>query len=207
MAPKKKPQKRITEKGAKSPNPPENIVVYRGPIKTKKEKEQISEKTICFSQIVALNTNGSGINAQVIGSNPNACDNWTSIVNIFDEFRVLGMEVAFTPDNKRSGWASTIQFPPIGSVLDHDNATALASLTGTPPTVAQYDSGMLHVSQDKWSRTIRMSEVSEAVYLNTGAPSSLMWIKLYFNGGAPSASLTLGYLFITYRIQFRGKGV
>jgi len=175
---------------------------YAGPIRTRSDLDsrELTERVILLN--FAITTSGAGLYNTVISNNPGASPSWASLAAIYDEYRVLGMEAHFTPNN-RYNFPTTVGLDPFATVLDRSDATALASYTGTTPAADEYVSHMMFTSSDPWTRVIKMSDYAEADFIPTSAPAATFWIKPYFLA-ATAASTNLGFMTVLWRIQFKG---
>jgi hypothetical protein len=145
-------------------------------------------------------SSGAGAIDLVISNSPAGCPGWSNFVAIFDEYRVLGFEVQFVPYNQYS--KSTQVTSSLVGVIDRDNAAALTSYNGA----VQSSSYSILSLENPWTKTARlMGTTEEGQFFQTSSPTSNVWIKLYAD--SLSLSSTYGRYFVTFRVQFRGKGV
>jgi len=177
-----------------------SAVIYRGPITPRASKKEVSTHTLCLHQSIALTTTGAGLLNNSIGSSPAGVPQWSSLVNVYDEYRTLGLKVKFVPYDRYMTQLASPSLP-VYRVVDHDNAAVLTTIA----SVTEYESVEMDGSTDPWTKSAEMSDVGEAGFVNTAAPVSMYYIKLFGSGFA--ASFGVGQLLITYLVQFRGVGV
>jgi hypothetical protein len=172
-------------------------VNYTGPIQSSLDKEEQDLHTFCFGFAATCTSNGGGVIANVYGSSPSGASDWANLIACFEEFRVLGFEVRFFPNNRYSKSATTCT--PLLGLVDRSSSAAISS----------YSAMMTHSShkrlslEDPWVVTAKMNSIEEAGFLSVGSAADLFWIKFYSTG--LSLSTDYGQFFITYRVQFRGR--
>jgi len=202
------PIKRIGKRGiskstsgrvGKSTNPAPNTIVYSGPCRTSMSRqERESFSTILTTSVNATASAGGVINS-VMPILPTGASQWTGLANIYDEYRVLMLEVEYVPFY--SSLPSTLVGGLMVMVLDHDSATALASFAvGT-----QYESFLSAPIDRRLKQHYRMSSTLEAEWINTSSPVNPGSVKSYVSN--LSANGVYGTFIQTWRVQFRGKGV
>lgn len=147
-----------------------------------------------------VTTSGSGILNAVYNNSPTNASNWAGYASVFDEFRVLGFQVAFRP-LKGIGGTSSLFWAPITSVIDRSDATALTGYT----LAARYQSRKEAPGMTSWTQTATMQSVEDGSFLPTNAPVANTWVKIYSSGNANST--TVGRIEVTYVVQFRGLGI
>lgn len=181
------------------------VPFYRGPIRTPAERGNIRTRQISLQLIGTVVTSAGGLNADVYGSNPAGGTGWASLAAVYDEFRVLGMELRYVPTARYNRPVGVAEVP-MAVVIDHDNATALASYHGVVPAADAYESVTLQGIEDPWTRVARLSDFNEATYQNTNAPASTFYIKTFYQSGTAAAA-ELGRFLLVWKIEFRGRGV
>ncbi len=126
---------------------------------------------------------------------------WSSLQNLYQEYRILSMQTTFLPWNTYNVPTTTV-LSPLMSVTDRTGSTALSSLANA----CSYASVKAHKPSSTFSRTIKMSGADEATWvLTTGSPatSARLYIKLYSAGNTASTT-THDYLTVLM-VQFRGR--
>jgi len=156
--------------------------------------------TLRLGQDSALTTDSSGILQTVISNVPTSAQNWSSYASVFDEYRVLGLCVAFEPLWSTGGSTATY-WAPIAHVVDRSDSTALTGYG----LAERYDSHRKTRGQKSFKHIALMSSIEEASFLSTSSSTALYWIKFYSSGN--SLSLTVGRLNIQFVVQFRGLGI
>jgi hypothetical protein len=178
---------------------PASTLTYAGPVRSFSEIQEANLTSIVMSSTDTLVSDSGGIINLIVGNSPAGCPGWGSAALLYDEYRVLAFEVYFVPHNKYTK-VTTVTTGLVG-VIDRDNLTALGSYS----VAVQKSSLKVLDLEGKWKMTERlMGSTEEAQFLNTAAPASNAWIKLYSDG--LTVSTTYGRYFVTYRVQFRGKG-
>ncbi len=125
---------------------------------------------------------------------------WASLQNLWQEYRILSMEIELIPWNKYN-LPTTTAAAPLYTVLDRSNNTPLSSLAGA----IDYESCLAHEPSTRAVRAIKMDSVEEAHWIAIGsspATASRMYVKIFSSGNATS---TTYYDFVSRVIvQFRG---
>jgi len=169
---------------------------YSGPIvpqQYKKMKDIREEIMRLDTDIIA---SGGGVVANVIGSNPTAYTNWTQASAMYDEYRVLGMEVHFEPYQIYG--STSLNRSPMYIVNDRADATALTSYSNA----LEYSSVELRNSGKRWTHTIKMSGAEDAQWTPVSTGVSTLYVKVY--AGVLTPSVAIGRTATTLLVQFRG---
>ncbi len=183
---------------------PTQAVSYRGPAKLPQARgsdESYEVTEVRFGG--TLSTSGSGVLAAVLDgySQASSSTDWASLVNLYQEYRILSMHVECAPWNKYNQ-PTTTALAPVYTVTDRSGATPLSSQSAT----AAYASAEIHDPSTRIVRTIKMDGSDEASWIatsSTPANASRLYIKFYSAGNANSISL-YDYL-TTMIVQFRGR--
>ncbi len=197
--PKKTISKKRSSKGIRET--PISSVVYRGPISTPAIKQACDLHTFVLINSGQLTSSAGGVIATVFDNTAQAaaCPDWTDLNTVFKEWRILAMEVRYTPWNQYSK-ATTVVTAPIYAVVDRTTATALTSVADALSSATCRQKSL----ENPWSISTRMNSVEEAVWTPSGgslAASAKQFIKLYASGLSNS---TIYGDFITHMvIQFR----
>lgn len=141
--------------------------------------------------------NASGVIGASFNNNPSNAANFNDQAASWDEYRVLGVKFSYDPNNVVN--TSTI------SGFNGYNSIVHAPVASTPATLAAAAS--MGISR-RWNafrpfvREWRMSEISEATWLDTTSPTSTSDTLLLFavNG---TNSQYYGNILIEYIVQFR----
>jgi hypothetical protein len=189
-----KPQRRMrnTKRAAE-------LVQFRGPVRNPKSRNEVS---IIRTNIVSSSTassNGSGVIATTYTTNPNGTNGWSSWVALFDEYRVLALELKYVPlwHTLPSGTAGGTLL----MVVDHDSVAALSSFNNA----CNYESLKTGSIDRPMTHTYRLDGTLESNFINTSSPTGLQGVKVYANGLTNSTQY--GNFIGTFLIEFRGKGV
>jgi len=181
---------------------------YRGPIWDGAYHEQRVTRCHLLFATANLNSTAGGVIATVISSSSVTFSNFAAYANIYDEFRVLGMQLEYFPANRYSK-TTTVCMPGIG-VVDRNDSTPLSA-----PSIL-YESTRQLSLEDPWTDRseyrgssvpalhIRMEGAEEAQWLSTGSTAAELYVKLYFSG--LTASTTYGVYYVRALVQFRGQG-
>lgn len=156
----------------------------------------------------ALSSSAAGVINTVVSSSPNTFANWSAYSAIYDEFRVLGMQLEYFPANRYSK-TTTVCIPGIG-VVDRNDSTTLSG-----PSIL-YESTRQLSLEDPWTDRseyrgssvpaliIKMNGAEEGQWLSTGSTAANLYIKLYFSG--LTVSTQYGVYYVRALVQFRGQG-
>jgi len=198
-------------RGGASRELPAAAIVYRGPIW---DRGAIGNSDCVTTNLIfgmTLNSTAAGLITTVFDQSMTSLADWGNWAGIYDEYRVLGCQLEFFPNNRYSKVAATCT-PGFG-VVDRDSNGALVSVA----QALGYSSVRILSLEDPWtdrkeyrgssvpSISWRMNSVLDGTFLTTAAPSGATkpTIKLYFSG----LSASTGYGFCVQRmlVQFRGK--
>jgi hypothetical protein len=176
-------------------------VKYAGPIRIHSEVQNASLHTVVLSLTGTVNSDSGGtIVPLAFASNPTGASNWSSFALCFDEYRVLGMELSYWPNDRYDAGVTTHQRP-LATVIDHNGSAALSSYANA----AAFESFEMKSTGDPWKRTAFMNGLGEAVFNNTAnTPTDLFYIKLFAT--SLGVSLEYGRYLLLWRVQFRGHG-
>lgn len=192
------PRKRRKLNGGGSTNPREGISTYLGPVITANEIQSISTTSGVLHYVTQIVSSGAGAIVTAIDKDPSSvAPEWASWVALFDEYRVLAMEVNYVPRNEYLG--SITLMPSVIAAVDHDDAT-------TPPTFASVfsksSSKICNMAQP-WKMTWRMSGNPDNTWSDLNAPATGKGSIKIYNAGTFSNSTTYGDILIRWRVQFR----
>ncbi len=149
---------------------------------------------------LAVTTDGSGVWASVYSNLAASAPNWSSFAVPFEEYRVTHFTVRFEP-LKQFGGGTAITFAPVTRVIDRDDATALTGYS----VGDRYGSAKIIPGNTPFQITARANGINELGFVQCASPVSDLWIKVYSSGN--TASTTIGRVFITYHILFKGLGL
>jgi len=195
----------VSVKGSKKPkrknatsHPSDGRVAYTGPIHAPGSKQETEMFTVNFGTVGSVTSNVGGIMALVYSCLPNTSADWTSAIALYDEYRVLGMELKFFPNNRYSKVTTTVRAAVV--TVDRDDTTVPTSyLTQTKKASAKLVS-----LEDPWTITAKMNGIEDAGFITTATSVTAFSFKLYSDG--LTVSTEFGLAFIEYLVQFRGRG-
>jgi hypothetical protein len=177
----------------------DNVVSFTGPIISRTARAQNTRCTALLAYTIDLTATAGGVIANVLGvQNPASCTNWSSFANCFDEYRVLGSVVKYTPRNKYTNTVAIATFIPGFIVLDRDSVAALTTFSGA----VGYESCKEIELDQKWSISYKMASLLEAVWITTATPVNRGAFLIYFSGLLNNASY--GKIIQYFLVQFRG---
>jgi len=189
---------------------PPGAVSYRGPMRVPRGLDNLSTKTVILHRADDCVSSGAGVIVGAVSTNPNGTANWADWVQVFDEFRVLAVEVEFFPRNRYS--KTTTVCVPGYAAIDHSDSTAPSGAT----ELQEHESCRIMSLEDPWtdrtdfagskqpSLKWRMNGIEESQFLNTSSFTQVPGaIKYYFSN--LSNSTIYGLFFTNYIVQFRGQ--
>lgn len=182
------------------PNPSANAQTYHGPIVTKAmhNAEDTYPVPLVFTGVVT-STVGGVVDAYY-SSDPNsyALSEWTNLVALYGEYRLLGLQVKFYPRDRYSKSATVCM--PLVVLVDRDAPT---SALGSYQTAASHASARIASLEDPWTEVAKMQNAEESQFLATNATQAFFSVKFYADG--LSVSTTYGRCFVYLLLQFRGR--
>jgi hypothetical protein len=197
-------------RGVSKEGPSDVALKYRGPIWNSALAENENTMTVDLFSEGLLTSSAGGVVNQVFTSSSASFQNFSTWAGLYDEFRILGLQLEFYPSNRYS--KTTTSCVPGFGVVDHADSVALTSAA----QALGYASCRILSVEDPWSDRreyrgssvpalkVRMAGAEEAQWLSTGSTAGLLAIKLYFAGLTASTAYGL-YLFRALA-QFRGTG-
>ena len=169
-------------------------------------KERLTNNTVSVSNSVTGNIN------TVISMNPSGSAEWTSMANLYDQFRVKGIRVRLVSKQQFSVTAIND-----GAVICYDNDDSTV-LTGTDAGL-QYNTS--HLFPAIWAHTSTGNDnkagILEFVFMRptAGANTSVEWIptstpsnslgSVKFFAAALTTSTAYWVIFIDYFLEFRSR--
>jgi hypothetical protein len=168
-------------------------VKYTGPLSDMNHDSTV----ITLYDNATVTANSGGAISAAFNNNPSGAANFNDMAASWDEYRVLGVKFSYDPNNVVN--TSTV------SGFNGYNMIVHAPVASSPATLAAAAS--MGVSR-RWNafrrfvREWRMSEISEAMWLDTTSPASTSdTMLLYAVGG--TASNYYGNILLEYVVQFR----
>jgi len=180
-------------------NPPPSAIKYTGPVFTAQDlrQDQVIVRVLAVAGLIT--TNVSGNLQYTITNDPSLSPDWVSYTPLYEEYRVIAMELQWVPYCTRWGnVTNTAFFQNALAYAASRNATATAASIAA---VMSYPSGHLTNMQTPWKLVIKMDNVSEASFFNVAGVGGT-WAALVYATGL-SASTTYGAYSVRLRVQFR----
>jgi len=215
VMPKSKKRGGKKKTSAKQKEVPGNVVVYNGPVVPYYDSMSLDLHTQVLTYDATALSSGAGLMDPTFQfSNPNPAADWSNFIAIYDEYRVLAMDVVFCPNMEDTlNTAGLAQlFAPMLSVIDRDTNAALT----TYAAALNYGSINYHTLTKKARREMKMSGVNseisggipsgEGVFLNCQSAPTLSG-SIKFVAVGLTANSTYGHFYVRWLVQFRGRGV
>jgi hypothetical protein len=156
-----------------------------------------------------ISSDAAGVITGNVGiGNPSGAASWTKLAAVFDEFRVLSCVIQYNPVDRYDAplaITTAVSQPPLLILIDRDSSASPASVA----TASGYESCKQVGLSDPFMITYRMNGVREATFVTTSTPTNspargFEWIA---SASSSTVSVTFGYLFISWLVQFRGMSV
>ncbi len=196
------PPKKTTQNKGKS-NPSTAVVRYTGPTRLSAATQSNDVIVTEINNAGQLITTAGGTISTVFDAYSQASTgvDWASFINLYQEYRILSMEIELIPYNTYN-FPTTSTLGPMYTVTDRGTNAALTSLA----TTVAYDSMKVQLPSKRIIRQIKMDGLDEAGWIaNSASPAtgSRLFIKTWSSGNVASTTL---YDFIARVIvQFRGR--
>ncbi len=194
-------KKKSKAKNKASSGTPATALAYRGPVALPGERLGIDMDEVVVLNTGTLTTGVSGLLNTVFDwyLQASSSTDWTSLLALWSEYRILGMEVTCVPWNTFNQ-PTTTSLAPVFSVVDRSNNSALTTSTAT----VNHASCRLHKAGAKFKREVLMEGSDEAQFVEASATpviAARAFIKLFTTGGTASTNL---YDFVAkIRVQVR----
>jgi hypothetical protein len=189
----------MTKKQKRSTNPPSSAIVYNGPIIKKSDRQQNDVEDVLLKFTGVVTSTAGGVIDTNYGNDPASysISDWTNLAALFDEYRVLGFQVEFYPNNRYS--KTTVNCTPAIVLIDRISSATL----GSYQAAIDHESAKKVSWEDPWVEVAKMTSIDEAAFISTASTSPNTWIKFYSSG--LSVSTEYGRMFVYLRIQMRGR--
>lgn len=187
----------------KTANPSVTALTYNGPTRLALSAPSNDHMTTQLNNTGQVASSGTGVINTVFDAylQASSVTDWTNFTGLYQEFRILSMEVELIPWNKYN-LATTTVATPLYSVTDRTSSSTLASAAVT----VAYDSMKVSEPSTRHKRVIKMNGADEAAWTQTGATpasASRLYVKLYSAGNSNSVTY---YDFVArILVQFRGR--
>jgi len=199
---KKRRSRKSKSKGVLARQPgeiSERTVEYTGPVKFPNSNQSTSLKTIHLSYVTQLVSSGGGAIVTAIDKDPSAvAPEWPGLVSVFDEYRVLAMQLHYVPRNQYQSGATLM--PALVVAIDHDDATI-------PPTFASVytkESAKLVNVANEWWITWRMFGIENSIFADCNVPATGKGSIKIYNCGTFDNTRTYGDFILNWLVQFKG---
>jgi len=198
--------KRMTKKKSRSASKamsiPDGATTYRGPADLPLSRLGRQGAIIPLTVTSGQSSSGAGLLAFVIGNNPNTTSEWADLTPLYEEFRVLALEVHWEPYYPH--WGSTAALAQNQAPLvcyPQRNAGSAAATTYS--TAFQFGGSTVHSVQDRITQTIKMSGTFESNFQNTATPVAVAAVG--FTAVGLSNTIQYGITFTRMLVQFRSR--
>ncbi len=158
----------------------------------------------CRTSFTTLTTSGTNL-TQVVAMDVTGISAWSSLANLFDEYRVRRATLHLQPLYQSYGAsATTLAAMPIIVVVDYDDATAIASLANA----IQYDThkivyfGNAHTKNMK-SKPAQPEGIPDLSWVTTASPTVPFWWKFWSLTTLIPSTAAIGYCYIEAEVEFR----
>lgn len=181
---------------------------YHGPMSLPGSMMQNAPIVASLFYTSTISSDAVGLISTIYNNDPSVYADFSNYASLYDEYRYLGIELEFFPNNRYSKTTTTC-LPGVG-VVDRDDTTALASVA----LGFQYESNMVLSLEDPWtdrrhyrgalpSLKMKMNGAKEATWITTATPVATGCIKIRFEG--LSSSTQYGRILVRGLFQFRGR--
>ncbi len=176
-----------------------NSLVYTGPIISAADRQEADtdETMLMFTGDISSSAGGTIDSNYSNDPNSYSLNDWTNLIALWHEYRVLGFTVKFFPNNRYS--KTTTVTAPLIVCVDRQTSGTLSTYQGA----MNHSSAMVKSIEDPWTMTAKMQNAEEAQFKSTASTSANTWIKFFATG--LSVSTSYGRSFVYLRIQFRGR--
>lgn len=172
---------------------------YTGPVRNYFTNNEVQSFTSLSLITTSATSSAGGVLNTVFSTNPSSTTQWSNLQAVFDEYRVLALEVEYVP--LFSTLPSTLAGGTFIMVVDHDSAGSI-TVAGT---AMGYESAKYGPIDRRLKHTFRMSGTLESNFINTSSPTGVQSVKTFATG--LTASTKYGDFYARFLIQWRGKGV
>lgn len=193
---KRRPRKGSRRDPSGMPIVPTTANAYFGPVNPIRFSETLDVRLEILRLDTDIVASGSGVVANVFGSNPTAYSNWTQFSATYDEYRVLALQVHYEPYNKYKAAPNT---SPCYVVSDRADATPLTSYANA----LEYSSVDCLNTAQSWTKSIKMNGTDESQFIPIGTGTSTLYIKIW--ASILTFSTAIGRTSASVLVQFRGS--
>lgn len=195
----------MTKKAAKNngiSNPSASAIVYRGAVRDRPSSGIPDDAVTVHMSFVNGMTGGSvGLQNYYGTVNVTSCSDWSKYSGLYDEYRVLGMQVDYWP-NALDGSTQVVQSAGM-SVSTHSTANPFPftslSVIGDYGTVQPFYTG--RPCRLVW----KMASTEESQFTPTSSSGSQGYLGFWAPNATTTTSGAYGYALISFAVQFRGR--
>lgn len=175
-------------------------LVYTGPIHLRSGglDSRITRANMCFSSNASSSAGGK-FDGAWITSQATSCTDWSSFAAVYQEYRVVAMEVKWL--NRYNNTYNATAAPGFGAMAVYHIPTI--------PTATSIDEVVQNSNHKLWNtgRPLTMQwrarGTEEMAWMTTATSSSHGGIQVYAEGA--SASTLYGCWILTFTVEFRGR--
>lgn len=140
------------------------------------------------------------------GAFGNAVQDWTSVISLYDQYRVCAIKVRYTPDLPNDTSVTT-SFKPVYIVTDFDSTAAINNYN----TLSQYEMMKVKNLFQPWSYYIKLPKSQTAGTIAVGsfgwhdmaAPDNIGTVQIFAQN--LDASTTYGRFTVTYYVKTKNR--
>lgn len=210
----------MSKKGNVREGPGPSTITYKGKLNVEmKEDKAITANLGIYVPIVTAGVSGTITWNSVYNADPTGLSDWGDWKALYQEFRVLGMEIKYVPAVENVGQVASVTTGttavsrPITPDYWNPGPLMIAPYHGDATAFSTYTNAFNHYGvkigtiNKKLTNTVRMSEVDEAQFFSTSSGTAptmgfkVLWIASCTGTDAPP----VGAVFIMFTIQFRGR--
>jgi len=193
--------------------PPSQAVVYRGPVHVHKKDEGLLSANLSQVSAVTFTTVGGAatFNTVFTAASVTSATDWADYKALYQQFRVLAIEVKFNPKFSHNWNESTAILA--GTYL---SALYLAPYHGDATALTNEDSAVNHQEHSArsvdvpFSVSVKMRETDEAQWFSTtSGTAGVFGVKTLLTtaGAVAAAAIQFGSIHLTHCVEFRGRVV
>lgn len=200
--------------------PGPSTIVYRGKLNVEmKEDKPITANLGIYVGIATAGVSGTITWASVYNADPTGLSDWGDWKALYQEFRVLGMEINYVPAMENYSEVSTVSAGPVTTSAPitpgfwNPGPLLIAPYHGDATAFTTYNNAFNHYGvkigtiNKKLKNTVRMSETDEAQFFSTASGTApTMGFKVFWTASCTGTDAPpVGSIFIMFTIQFRGR--
>lgn len=196
---KARQERRADAKGTGVPR--SSAIRFTGPIRNNGPTGNVEDSVVEVMSFAQF-TGGSSVGLQnyQTATNVTNCADWSSFVTVYDECRVLGIELDWFPSTDAGN--STVVHSAGLAVTTHSpvNPFPFTSIT----SMSDYNWKPFHTGKPL-KLTWKMDSTEEAQFVPTSAVVSQGALGFWAPYATTTASNSYGMIVVTFKVQFRGR--